>query len=147
MIYLLELEEYPTFFRRMCVGCVALQGARRKQVVGGLVKNNAEEAFMEDSLSRAEHVEFAKRMEADHERFNSRLKKLEDTSRDNTKLLITIEKLATNMENMQTEVKKQGERLVKLEAQDGEMWRKVIGYIVTTVIGLVIGYIFTRIGM
>lgn len=102
---------------------------------------------MEDSLSRAEHVEFAKRMEADHERFNSRLKKLEDTSRDNTKLLITIEKLATNMENMQTEVKKQGERLVKLEAQDGEMWRKVIGYIVTTVIGLVIGYIFTRIGM
>lgn len=102
---------------------------------------------MEDSLSRAEHVEFAKRMEADHERFNSRLKKLEDTSRDNTKLLVTIEKLATNMENMQTEVKKQGERLVKLEAQDGEMWRKVIGYIVTTVIGLVIGYIFTRIGM
>lgn len=102
---------------------------------------------MEDSLSRAEHVEFAKRMEADHERFNTRLKKLEDTSRDNTKLLITIEKLATNMENMQTEVKKQGERLVKLEAQDGEMWRKVIGYIVTTVIGLVIGYIFTRIGM
>lgn len=102
---------------------------------------------MEDSLSRAEHIEFAKRMEADHERFNTRLKKLEDTSRDNTKLLITIEKLATNMENMQTEVKKQGERLVKLEAQDGEMWRKVIGYIVTTVIGLVIGYIFTRIGM
>lgn len=102
---------------------------------------------MDDALSRAEHVEFAKRMEADHERFNTRLKKIEDTSRDNTKLLITIEKLATNMENMQAEVKKQGERLVKLEAQDGEMWRKVIGYIATAVVGLVIGYIFTQIGM
>lgn len=102
---------------------------------------------MDDTLSRAEHVEFAKRMEADHERFNTRLKRLEDTLRDNTNLLITIEKLATNMENMQAEVKKQGERLVKLEAQDGEMWRKVIGYIATAVVGLVIGYIFTQIGM
>lgn len=102
---------------------------------------------MDDSLTRAEHVEFAKRMEADHERFNTRLKRLEDTLRDNTNLLITIEKLATNMENMQAEVKKQGERLVKLEAQDGEMWRKVTGYIATAVVGLVIGYIFTKIGM
>lgn len=102
---------------------------------------------MDEPLSRAEHIEFVKRMEADHERFNSRLKKLEDTSRDNTKLLITIEKLATNMENMQAEVKKQGERLVKLESQDGEMWRKVMGHIATAIVGAVICFVFTQIGM
>ena len=37
---------------------------------------------------------------------------------------------------------KHGERLEVLENRDGEMWRKAIGYIVTAVIGMAMGYFF-----
>jgi len=58
-----------------------------------------------------------------------------------------VEKLALSMEGMLQEQKKQGKRLEVLESRDGEMWRKVTGYILTTIIGIVVGYIFTQIGM
>lgn len=102
---------------------------------------------MDEPLMKAEHLEFAKRMEADHERFASRIKELEKKSASNSELLVTIERLAANMENMQREMRQQNERLARLEGQDGEMWRKVTGYIITAVIGIVVGYIFTHIGM
>lgn len=41
----------------------------------------------------------------------------------------------------------QGKRLETLEGRDGEMWRKVFGYIVTAVLGIVIGFAFRQIGM
>lgn len=43
--------------------------------------------------------------------------------------------------------KTQGKRLVSLESKDGEMWRKVVGYVITAVIGIVLGFAFTQIGM
>ena len=51
------------------------------------------------------------------------------------------------MENMLKEQLQQGERLEVLESRDGEMWRKVVGHAVMAVIGIVIGYIFNRMGM
>ena len=39
------------------------------------------------------------------------------------------------------------ERLEKLEGRDGEKWRSVTGYLLTFVIGLVVSYIFSLIGM
>ena len=109
---------------------------------------------MDDFISREEHNEFAKRMEADHERFNARLKELEKKTEQNTQLLISVERLATNMENMQKEQQAQGKRLEaqgeeieELKGRDGEMWRKVTGYIVTAVIGAVIGFMCKQIGM
>ena len=57
---------------------------------------------MDTSITRMEHEEFRRHMEAENER---------------------------------------------LESRDGEMWRKVSGYIITAVIGIVIGFIFTQLGM
>lgn len=51
------------------------------------------------------------------------------------------------MEAMLKEQVKQGKRLETLENRDGEMWRKIVGYIVTAVIGIVLGFVFTQIGM
>ena len=88
-----------------------------------------------------------KRMEDEHHRMNHRIMELEKTHEENHKLLISVEKLALCMENMQKEQAEQGERLDKLEDRDGENWRKSVGYIMTTVIGLVIGYLFKQIGL
>ena len=94
-------------------------------------------------ITRAEHEEFRKRMEEEDKRQNKRLDNLEE----NAKLLSSIERLAPNMEHMAKEQEKQGKRLETLEKRDGEMWRKVVGYIITAVIGVVVGFVFTQIGM
>ena len=82
---------------------------------------------MENYISRQEHDEFARRMEDEHKRTSHRLTELEET----------VTKTQA----------RQGERLEELESRDGKMWRKVSGYVVTAVIGIVLGYIFTQIGM
>ena len=97
---------------------------------------------MEEFLTRAEHKEFAQRMEDEHKRQNHRIEKLEKETEQNNKLLVSVERLAVSMENMQKEQKDQGERLEVLESRDGELWRKAIGDVVTALIGLAIGYIF-----
>ena len=39
------------------------------------------------------------------------------------------------------------EKLEELENRDGEMWRKVAGYILTAVLGIVIGFLFKQVGI
>lgn len=102
---------------------------------------------MDSVLTRAEHNEFAKRMEDEHTRQNKRIGELEKSIEQNNKLLVSVERLALSMENMQKEQADQGERLEKLESRDGEMWRKLIGYVVTAVAGAIIGFLFRQMGM
>ena len=109
---------------------------------------------MEDAISRAEQEEFAKRMVAENQRLddenrrqNKRLDILEENAKAQTALAVSVERLATNMENMLKEQKEQGTRLETLESRDGEMWRKVAAYIATAIVGIVIGFIFRQAGM
>jgi len=102
---------------------------------------------MDDVITRKEHEEFARRIDAENERQNKRLNLLEENVRQIGSLTVSVEKLATSMENMAKEQKKQGERLETLEGRDGEMWRKVAGYVVTAVIGIIVGFIFTQMGL
>ena len=102
---------------------------------------------MEDTITRAEHEEFSKRLEEWDKRQDRRIELLEESVRDMSALTTSVEKLATNIEGMVKEQEKQGKRLEVLESRDGEMWRKVVGYIITAVIGIVIGFVFHQIGM
>ena len=90
---------------------------------------------------------FRSRLEDENDRQNKRLEILEKNVQQISSLATSVEKLAVNMESMLREQEKQGKRLEMLEGRDGEMWRKVTGYIITAIIGIVIGFIFTRIGM
>ena len=99
---------------------------------------------MDTPITRAEHEEFRKRIEEENKRQNCRINKLEDTFEKINSLATSTEKLATSMEAM---LKEQGGRLKILEERDGEKWRKVVGYIVTAVVGIVVGFIFTQIGI
>ncbi|OUN81990.1 hypothetical protein [Gemmiger sp. An50] len=51
------------------------------------------------------------------------------------------------IEHMLKEQENQGKRLEILEGRDGEQWRKVVGYAITAVLGIALGYIFKQIGM
>lgn len=102
---------------------------------------------MDSPITRAEHDEFRKRLEEENKRQDKRIELLEESVREMWALTTSVEKLAQSMESMVKEQEKQGKRLEVLEGRDGEMWRKVVGYVVTAVIGIVLGFVFTQIGM
>lgn len=101
----------------------------------------------QDYIKREEHIEFTKRMEAEHGRQNHRIQELEDNVKQIAALTTAVEKMAVNMEQMLNEQRSQGSRLEELESRDGEMWRKITGYIATAIIGIVLGYLFKQLGM
>lgn len=98
-------------------------------------------------ITRAEHEEFAKRIEENKTRTDRRLELLEESMRQFNNLAISVEKLATNMEQMATEQKQQNDKLEKLEGRDGERWRSIVGYAITAIVGILIGFVFKRMGM
>lgn len=102
---------------------------------------------MDDYITRAEHEEFKLRMEQENHRQNRRIETLEENTQQITQLTVSVEKLAQSIELMVSEQKQQGKRLETLESRDGEKWRKVTGYVITTIAGLAIGLIATQIGL
>ena len=91
--------------------------------------------------------EHTKRMEEEHRRQNHRIDILEKAVEENRNLALSIERLTISVQNMVSEQRAQGERLEALEGRDGEMWRKVVGYVVTALIGGVVGFWFKQVGM
>lgn len=102
---------------------------------------------MDETITRAEHEEFRRRIEEENRRQDKRIELLEENTAEIHDLTTSVAKMAVSMENMLTEQKQQGARLETLEARDGEMWRKVTGYVLTAIIGIVVGFVFTQIGM
>lgn len=102
---------------------------------------------MDSPITRAEHEEFRKRIDAENNRQNQRIKLLEEQTKQVTEIALSVRELAQSIKQMAETQKEQGEKLEKLESRDGEMWRKVTGYIITAIIGIVIGFVFQQIGM
>lgn len=86
---------------------------------------------MDEPISRAEHEEFAKRIDAQEKRQDKRLEMLENTVREISALTLSVQRLAQSLESMVEEQERQGRRLQALEDRDGEKWRKLMGYIAT----------------
>lgn len=102
---------------------------------------------MDEAITRAEHEEFSRRLAEEAKRQDKRIELLENNIRELNQLTTSVGKLATSVESMVKEQEKQGKRLETLEGRDGEMWRKVAGYIVTAVVGILIGFVFTQMGI
>ena len=109
---------------------------------------------MEDMMTKPQHEEFANLMKSEtarladeNKRQNKRLDSLENTVRQIGSLTASVQELASSMKSMLKEQEKQGRRLETLEGRDGEMWRKIISHIATTIVGIVVGYIFLKLGM
>lgn len=102
---------------------------------------------MDEYISREEHEEFMRRMTDEHKRIHHRIDEEAKKSDVMMELIRSVERLATQMENMAEEQESQGERLKALENRDGDAWRKVKWYILTLVIGAVAGVLFSQIGL
>lgn len=86
---------------------------------------------MDTPISRAEHEEFARRIDAQEKRQDRRLELLEENVREIGALTVSVQKLAQSLQSMVKEQEQQGRRLQALESRDGEKWRKLMGYIAT----------------
>ena len=101
---------------------------------------------MDTPLTRAEHLEFARRMEDEHKRQNHRINGLEERFEKLDSLTASVASLAESVKQMASEQQRQGKRLEALEGRDGEMWRKVVGYAITAVISILAGFLAGQIG-
>lgn len=102
---------------------------------------------MNEPVTMELHKEAMRRLEEEDNRQNHRIENLEQTVKEIGALTTSVEKLAVSIENMVKEQARQGEKIEELESRDGKMWRQVVGYIITAVIGIVVGFIFTHLGM
>lgn len=102
---------------------------------------------MENTISRAEHEEFRRRLEEENRRQDKGIELLEDNMRELNSLTASVGKLATSIESMVKEQEKQGRRLETLEGRDGAMWRKIVAYGATALVGIFIGYIAQQLGL
>lgn len=100
-----------------------------------------------DPIDRHEYEEFKNRMEDEHRRMNNRLKTAEETGKQIHQLTISVEKLALSVQQIVLAQKEHAEQIEQLESRDGEKWRAVTGHVVTAVVGILIGFIFTQIGV
>lgn len=101
---------------------------------------------MDGALTRAEHNEFAKRMEDEHNRQNKRISDLENTAEQNSKLIVSIEKIATNVENLQKQYVSLSDDVESIKNRDGDNWRKMLWFVGTTVVGIIIGFLLKQFG-
>lgn len=84
-------------------------------------------------------------VKSDIAKLSTRMTSVENLTNSISQMGQSINTLAVNMQNMTNELKRQGERLDALEGKPGKIWETIITYAVTTVVGLVIGYFFSKI--
>lgn len=94
----------------------------------------------DEYVTQAEHREFEKRMEAEHDRQNHRLSELEEAVKNISTLTVSVSKLAVSMEQMAEEQKKTNVRLTALEQEPAENWKKAVWIVITALIGAAVGY-------
>lgn len=102
---------------------------------------------MEEYITRPEHDEFARRMEDEDKRQNRRIEELEKTSEEIHNMAKSLVVMCEKMSTMSNSIDVLNSKVETMESRDGEMWREVVGYIITCILGMVIGYIFKKIGM
>lgn len=95
---------------------------------------------MSDYVSKEAFDSVVERLEAEDNRQNKRIDKLEET-------ITAIHELAVNMEHMAKELEKQGKRLEVIESRDGTMWRTVLTHIVTLLVGAIVAFGLAKLGL
>ena len=69
---------------------------------------------MDTPLTRAEHEEFRRAVDAEHKRIHHRLDSMEKATEQIGSLAVSVEKLAVSMETMAKAQQEQGEKLEEL---------------------------------
>ena len=98
---------------------------------------------MSEYVGRKEYEEHKNHMTDEHKDITRRLDALEKLFNKMNAIVVSVEKLAMSVENMQKEQIKQGEKLEEIEQIPTKNWNTVktalITGIITAIIGVVVG--------
>ena len=90
---------------------------------------------MSEYVTTEVHQEFVKRIEAEDNRQNKRIERLEEGQIQINKLVTSVEVLATNIKTMSDELSKQGKRLEEIETTPRKRWETIVACIITGLVG------------
>lgn len=88
-----------------------------------------------------------KRVDDENDRQNQRLSLVEKNGEALNELVISVKELAMSVKQMQEELKRQGERLSRIEDEPADKWKKFTWLIFSGVVGLIIGYLSSKLGI
>lgn len=102
---------------------------------------------MEDYVTLAVHKEFVERIDAENNRQNHRIEKLEDSVEKIGELTSSVKVLAVNIDTMANEIKKQGDKIDKIEGKPAQNWEKFIWAIGAALITAIVALVLKQIGL
>ena len=76
-----------------------------------------------------------------------RMDKVEEQSDAINNLAISVKELALNINIMNERQEEYGKRLTELESKPAKRWEQVVSIIITTLVGAVLGYILSKVGL
>lgn len=88
-----------------------------------------------------------KAVDDENNRQNHRIDKLEGALDKLNELASSVQLMANNIATMTTELKRQSDRLEKIEQEPADKWRKLTWLIITGIAGAVLGFILSKIGL
>ena len=77
---------------------------------------------------------------------DDRINKVEAITEEIRNLTLSVERLTLTLSNVVKEQESQENRLEIIEAKDGEMWRTFVKYLITAVVGVIVGFVMRHVG-
>lgn len=99
---------------------------------------------MEEFVTKSVHEEFAKRIEDENKRQNTRIDIIEGKQAQISELVVSVKVLAANVENIAREINEQGTRLKEIEGKPAKRWEQLVGYVISALVTAAIAYFLTR---
>jgi len=93
----------------------------------------------DEYITKELHDKDVERIEDEQNRQNYRIDKLEDAVKQINDLVAAVKVMASNLEAMNRELGRQGDRLDKIEERPAKKWDAVVSGIIAGVVGILIG--------
>lgn len=77
---------------------------------------------------------------------DDRINKVEAITEEIHNLTLSVERLTITLSNVVRKQESQENRIDLIEAKDGEMWRTFVKYVITAVVGVVVGFVMRNVG-
>ena len=77
---------------------------------------------------------------------DDRINKVEAVTEEIHNLTLSVERLTITLSNVVRQQESQENRIDSIESKDGEMWRTFVKYVITAVVGVVVGFVMRNVG-
>lgn len=77
---------------------------------------------------------------------DDRINKVEAITEEIHSLTLSVERLTITLDNVVRQQESQESRIDVIESKDGEMWRTFVKYVITAVVGVIVGFVMRNVG-